>query len=175
MKMSIVYALFVACIMTSVLVVVAALTLSGRQPDVIAALPAPAMAGAAMTPIVGSFFGTPLFLHLLGAVATFVWSLKPVIAWRRRVAQSDKDDLMTFAREAVRQTYETWVRATKAKSADGKLTSDDRRQARQKALATLGRLAQGKARELLTERIDAGTADSLIEQAVRLEQAGDCS
>ena len=120
--------------------------------------------------ILASFFGTPLFLHLLGAVATFVWTLKPFVAWRRRVAQSDKDDLLGFAREAVRRTYEGWVRDTKAATADGKLTNAERRTARRKALAVLGQLVDGKARELLIERIGNGTADSLIEQAVRLEQ-----
>jgi len=122
--------------------------------------------------ILASFFGTPLFLHLLGAVATFVWTLKPFVAWRRRVAQSDKDELLSFAREAVRRTYEGWVRDTKANSADGKLSSDERREARKAALTTLKFLALGKARALLMERIDNGTADSLIEEAVRLERVG---
>lgn len=120
--------------------------------------------------ILASFFGTPLFLHLLGAVATFVWTLKPIVRWRRRVAQSDKDDLLTFAREAVRRTYEKWVRATKAKNADGKLSSDERRTARNMALETLYRLAKGKAAELLDKHRLAGTRDSLIEDAVRHEK-----
>ncbi|KKL82604.1 hypothetical protein LCGC14_1983110, partial [marine sediment metagenome] len=103
--------------------------------------------------ILASFFGTPLFLHLLGAVATFVWTLKPFVAWRRRVAQSDKDELLSFAREAVRRTYEGWVRDTKANSADGKLSSDERREARKAALTTLKFLALGKARALLMDRM----------------------
>ncbi len=121
--------------------------------------------------IIASFFGTPLFLHLLGAVATFVWTLKPIVRWRRRVAESDKDDLLTFAREAVRRTYEHWVRTTKASNADGKLTSDERREARDMALRTLYGLATGKAAELLQEHKSAGTALTLIEKAVRLERA----
>ena len=120
--------------------------------------------------IIASFFGTPLFLHLLGAVVTFVWTLKPIVRWRRRVAESDKDDLLTFAREAVRRTYENWVRATKAKNADGKLTSDERREARHMALDTLIGLASGKAADLLDERMVDGTADSLIEEAVGAER-----
>jgi len=120
--------------------------------------------------VFGSIFGAPAFLHILAAVATFVWSLAPIVRWREKVTAKTHSDLLVFAREAVRRTYEEWVRATKAANADGKLTSDERAEARRMALSTLARLVAGKAREELDERLGAGTAESLIEEAVRLEK-----
>ena len=72
-------------------------------------------------------------LSLVTAIAGTLWAAVQSSAWLNRTQRDRLQRALRCVESAVRQVYEEYVRAIKAASADGTLTDDERRRARELA------------------------------------------
>ena len=72
-------------------------------------------------------------LSLVAGVAGTIWTAVQTSIWFRRLNSNRFQRALRCVESAVRQVYEEYVRAIKAASADGTLTDDERRRARELA------------------------------------------
>ncbi len=72
-------------------------------------------------------------LSLVAGVAGTLWAAVQSSSWFNRLNRDRVQRALRCVEAAVRQVYEEYVRAIKAASADGTLTDDERRRARELA------------------------------------------
>jgi len=72
-------------------------------------------------------------LSLVAGVAGLAWTAVQSTSWFNRLNRDRVQRALRCIESAVRQVYEEYVRAVKAASADGTLTDDERRRARELA------------------------------------------
>jgi hypothetical protein len=72
-------------------------------------------------------------LSLVAGIAGTVWAAVQSSSWFSRLRRDRVRRALRCIESAVRQVYEEYVRAIKAASADGTLTGDERRRARELA------------------------------------------
>jgi len=83
-------------------------------------------------------------LTLVGAFAAAIWALAKTGKWFAHLQDQRLQRALEILEAAIEETYRTYVQAIKAARADGKLTEDERRNARQMArerAIALGKLA----------------------------------
>jgi hypothetical protein len=83
-------------------------------------------------------------LTTLGVVLGGLWTFFKTSDWYRRVQDTRFTDALHALEAGVQQTYDVYVRAVKDASADGKLSSEERRRARE--LARDAAIAFGRTR-----------------------------
>jgi len=111
-----------------------------------------------------SLMGQDQFFNLVVTVVGMGW------LWLQRKFHIDRqtdrkwDDVLLYIEAGVMQTYQTYVKARKDASADGTLTEDEKKAARQQAWAFASHYAAKDGISLLKEAGD--LAGVLIEKAV---------
>ena len=75
-------------------------------------------------------------ITLLGAIFGTAWTFFKSQDWYQRAKQRRFSQAITALEAGVDQTYQTYIRAIKESSEDGKLTSPERRRARELARET---------------------------------------
>ena len=75
-------------------------------------------------------------LALVGSILGGVWTFFKSCDWYVRIRRRRYSQALRALEAGVEQTYQTYVRAIKESSADGRLSEDERRQARQLARET---------------------------------------
>lgn len=111
-----------------------------------------------------SILGQEQFFNIIATVVGMGW------LWLQRKLQVDRqtdrkwDDILLYIEAGVMQTYQTYVKARKNASDDGKLTEEEKKQARQQAWTCATQYAAKDGINLLLEAGD--LAGVLIEKAV---------
>lgn len=111
------------------------------------------------------FVGEDTFFNLAAAIVGFLW-----LKFQRTMEKSTKNNAMIkkameFLEAGVSKTYQEYVRARKAASADGKLTEEERREARQMAY-TFARSYAAKEGISLVRTLGADMIPVLLEKTV---------
>ena len=83
-------------------------------------------------------------LTTLGALAGGLWTFFKASDWYQRVQDNRLSGALSALEAGVQQTYDVYVRAIKDASADGKLSNEERRKARE--LARDAAVAFGRSR-----------------------------
>ena len=78
-------------------------------------------------------FSSDPALSLVAGVAGTIWTAIQSTSWFSKLNRNRVQRALRCVESAVRQVYEEYVRAVKAASADGTLTGDERRRARELA------------------------------------------
>jgi hypothetical protein len=100
----------------------------------------------------------------IAAVVPFLWKLAKT-KWTWLQKQLEKTELDELAEGVVAEVYQEFVRDIKAKSDDGKLTSEEKKEAMDKAIAKFRELAKNSmwpAAKALAEPV----LKSLLEKAI---------
>ena len=111
-----------------------------------------------------SILGQDQFFNIIATVLGMGW------LWLQRSLNVDRktdrkwDDILLYVEAGVMQTYQTFVKARKAGSDDGKLTEEEKKLARQQAWTCATQYASKDGINLLLEAGD--MAGVLIEKAV---------
>lgn len=113
--------------------------------------------------------GSALFWAILAQAVAAIWAMPRIRRWREEIRQSRYGEVWDATVESVQETYREFVRIRKQKAADGKLTDEERSEARDKALYKLRKKVRRRAPEALAELTN-GTLISLIEDAVGREK-----
>ena len=114
----------------------------------------------------GEFFASRVVLHVIAVIASALWGSSWFRKWRGEKLGKTQAELFEFARAAVEETYAAYVEEIKlAGDYNGKLTAEQRRQARDKAATELIRIVRGKAADMLAD-LSFGERRVLIEDAV---------
>lgn len=77
--------------------------------------------------------GNEMFLNLAVGVVASVWTAIKASEWRRRVKDKRFSTAIDAVELGVRSVYESYVRELKAGRDDGKLTAEERAEARRRA------------------------------------------
>jgi len=110
-------------------------------------------------------FENPDVLNLVISVVAGLWTLFKASEWYREHTAAKKRIAVDAIEAGVAHTYEAYVRALKAASADGQLTDEERRKAR--ALAKSAAYEYGREHGVnILKVVGEGFLDLYIEQAV---------
>ncbi len=93
--------------------------------------------------------GTELVLAVLGAVVGTIWTAFKSLDFMRSRRTERYAEAVRALESGVEQTYEVYVRHIKQASADGKLTSHERRVARERATEFATRYARDRGVDLI--------------------------
>ena len=95
------------------------------------------------------FFASEAFWGVVVSVVGFIWALPRVRAWRDSVREGWWSQLFDFALQRVNHTYLIYVQELKHASADGTITTDEARTARENTLQDLKTQLSAEAPSLL--------------------------
>jgi len=95
------------------------------------------------------FIHSDVTFKAIAAILALLWTIFRSSDWYARRKSARIAQAIALLETAVARTYEEYVRAIKHARADGKLTEEERRQARQQALNTALRMAQKESLPLL--------------------------
>ncbi len=110
-----------------------------------------------------------LFWAIMAQAVAAIWAMPRIRRWREEIRQSRYGDVWDATVEGVQETYREFVRIRKREAADGRLTDEERAEARDKALYKLRKKVRRRAPEALAELTNS-TLISLIEDAVAKEK-----
>ncbi|MFW6118878.1 MAG: hypothetical protein ACOC7S_00930 [Planctomycetota bacterium] len=106
-----------------------------------------------------------LLLKVAVAAVAAVWALPAVRRWRQDVKQGLLAEAYEFVKMGVATTYESYVRHKKEMAADGKLTDQERREARKRAKRVAVLAIRQKLPDTVQSTVD-NLLDLWIEEAV---------
>jgi 2,4-dienoyl-CoA reductase-like NADH-dependent reductase (Old Yellow Enzyme family) len=95
-----------------------------------------------MLKVLQDIVSSQAFVQVVVAIVAAVWSIPRLQQWLAGVKATKWEALLELGENAVIQTWNSYTSGLKAAAADGKLTADQAKLARQQATATLRQLAE---------------------------------
>lgn len=90
-------------------------------------------------------------LTLAGALAAAIWTAVQSTAWFAQIKQNRFARALTILEAGIEDTYRTYVQALKAARADGKLTAEEKQEARRRARDRALEIARAEGVDLVRE------------------------